>query len=450
MGPVVTLVFSTGGSRSDTLEVHVIESKKTFSTLQTVNTAFQSNSSYTTSVVTTPDSERIGVSNPAWRTQVATHNSATTNLTASRFSVKYRHAKIRSEYDPAAFGGPQNLWIDDTREGIITDPHDVIDLSDPATFVDLSRAQNFALQRMYRNIRSARTSFSGGVFLGELRETLELIKRPASLLRRSLDSYATRAYKRVRSVKDFPRGGGVVPPKSRRAVGKALRDTWLEYSLGVMPLVGDIQAGYDTLREKSKAFSQGDAIECQGTGKEEYVYSTDSPGTVIVGHDDFKCTLILQYSGDARYKGAVWGYPYGRPLNDLTLWGLDRTQFIPTLWEVMPYSFLIDYFFNVGDILDAWSMGAVELAWSQLTVRRRANLFRTNWRVNFHDPWTLRNSITQGEFNLLRTTLSRANLGTQLDFPTLTWRLPTRVGQAFNLSALLNLQGVSASKWPKY
>jgi hypothetical protein len=33
--------------------------------------------------------------------------------------------------------------------------------------------------------------------------------------------------------------------------------------------------------------------------------------------------------------------------------GFDLKAFIPTVWEVIPYSFLVDYFVNIGDMLEA-------------------------------------------------------------------------------------------------
>lgn len=389
-----------------------------------------------------------GVDNPLWRFYVENHVSAGTNFSAVLEEVDYQHTKIVSNYHPEVFGGPQNSWADCTWEGVIIDPADSVG-GTVDDFVTTTRCQNLALQRIYGEIRSARSSFSGATFLAELQEALHGIRHPLVSLRRSLDSYASRAYKRVRSVKGFPRGGGVVPPSARRRVAKTLQDTWLEYSLGIMPTVRDIQAGYDTLRKKTAAFQSGDTIPVRGQAAEQYVRAVPSSG-VVINHDFYGYTRTVRGYVSVRYEGAVWGYPYGRPLDDATLWGLDRTTFFPTLWEIMPYSFLIDYFTNVGDVIDAWSLGAVKMAWSQMTTRKERFYIRSNWRAFTKDPWTSQSEITQGQFTVHKKTVDRAQLGTQLDFPVVQFKLPTHVGQALNLSALFNLQGVKAKKFPAY
>lgn len=422
-------------------------SQRYYTTTSTAETPFGTtvNRSSYSSALGGEDS-KSGVSNPGWKSMVARHVGATTGFSASRTEVHYSPTVIKNNYDPHVFGGPSNQWIFSTSEGVVIDPTDYLR---GFRSLDLSNVQRLALQRIYANIRSVRSSFSGGVFLGELRETLQLIKHPAQALRRSLDSYATRAYKRVRSVKGFPRGSGVVPPSARRQVAKVLQDTWLEYSLGVTPLISDIQSGYNTLRKKGKAFAQGDAIDVRGESQDSTV--TSNPWqSAIVGKDTFQPRAVDRAFGTVRYSGAVWGYPFGRSLEDKTLWGLDNSQFFPTLWEIMPYSFIVDYFINVGDVLDAWSMGAVQMAWSQLTVRQFSEAIRTDWRVIQHDPWTVSNQINQGQLMVRKRLVSRTNLGTQLDLPTLIFKLPTHIGQAFNLSALFNLRGVKASRYPSY
>jgi hypothetical protein len=52
------------------------------------------------------------------------------------------------------------------------------------------------------------------------------------------------------------------------------------------------------------------------------------------------------------------------------LLGYDPASFLPTVWELIPYSFLIDYFTNIGEIIEGWSSLLTRLAWCNRTVRR--------------------------------------------------------------------------------
>jgi hypothetical protein len=49
--------------------------------------------------------------------------------------------------------------------------------------------------------------------------------------------------------------------------------------------------------------------------------------------------------------------------------GFDWSNFVPTLWEILPWSFAIDYFTNIGDVLSAWSFPLSAITWAQSTLR---------------------------------------------------------------------------------
>jgi hypothetical protein len=42
---------------------------------------------------------------------------------------------------------------------------------------------------------------------------------------------------------------------------------------------------------------------------------------------------------------------------------LDLPHALPTVWDLLPYSFLVDYFTNVGDIIRAYSLVGNNLRW---------------------------------------------------------------------------------------
>jgi hypothetical protein len=50
------------------------------------------------------------------------------------------------------------------------------------------------------------------------------------------------------------------------------------------------------------------------------------------------------------------------------LLGFRWEDFIPTVWELIPYSFLVDYFTNIGDVLSAWSHQDFGQRWACKTV----------------------------------------------------------------------------------
>jgi len=43
--------------------------------------------------------------------------------------------------------------------------------------------------------------------------------------------------------------------------------------------------------------------------------------------------------------------------------GLNVSNWVPTIWNLIPFSFVADYFSNIGDVVDALSFPSSDLAW---------------------------------------------------------------------------------------
>jgi len=58
------------------------------------------------------------------------------------------------------------------------------------------------------------------------------------------------------------------------------------------------------------------------------------------------------------------------PFDNWNLFGFQPSEFLPTAWELLPWSFLADYFSNIGDCLTAWSTvtDKVEVAYINRTI----------------------------------------------------------------------------------
>jgi hypothetical protein len=197
-----------------------------------------------------------------------------------------------------------------------------------------------------QKVRNSRRSFQSGVFLGELRETIHQITHPAQALRKAITSYSSAVKKAARRA------------RGRRSVAKAISGTWLENSYGWRPLFQDIDDGMKALAAIPRVI--GDPIS--GFFKDSNKGSPFSFTEVCAGfgvrsraYDEFT-TFVL-------YKGLV-AYENDNPAPDWKQnWGLTLSDFAPTVWELIPYSFLVDYFSNIGNVIDSASMGQVSLRW---------------------------------------------------------------------------------------
>lgn len=214
-------------------------------------------------------------------------------------------------------------------------------------------ADSIAKSAFISNYRAARTTLQSGVLMGELLETVRMISNPARALRQGVDRYYRDVKKRL---------GRNRKPSARKSV---VRDTWLEYSFGWAPLVNDVNDACRLAAADPNRYTQ----VLTGFGASDFTevarHDTQAWNT---GWPYFTVYKKVRNSVTVRYKGcasAEMGVPpYSEQL------GLSWSNLAPTMWELIPYSFLVDYFSNVGAVIEGLSTGSVFLAWGCRTARR--------------------------------------------------------------------------------
>jgi hypothetical protein len=363
------------------------------------------------------DSVNRGEQTPGWRKRLKDGESATTTLTGytTTAAVKNGVAVV------ANYGG----WSDRMTGDHLT-MQSGVPSGDPAT-LDTSKANAEALGRLNQAIRGKRTTFEGGVFLGELGQTIQMIRRPAQGLRKLTDEFLIIA----RAIRRKPIRN-LLGQINYSKIVEHLSDAWLEHSFGWQPLLHDVRDGCKAL----DAYNTGRPLSVQRvSGKHEV---KGSPVETVQIKSQVACTWevvdTLTSHSQVIYRGAMRVNARDPKTMDPALLGFDLRSFGPTVWELIPYSFLIDYFSNVGDIVTGWSNLGTELAWCNCTKRTWYSRVTTSRRKSSGDPFS---TFTPAKFVCTKKFVSRAKYEGGLT-PDLVTRVP-RSGSLrwLNIAALI-------------
>ena len=189
-----------------------------------------------------------------------------------------------------------------------------------------------AIVSVYSKMKSPK--FDGLTNLGELKETIKGILNPMSGVKgilKKLTKKPVRSYRKKSSSNTYM---------------AHVNSQWLEYRYSLMPLVLTIQDGLKAATWKL----QGSGYMTQVTHSGERVRYPE----VMSIHNgvDFYIPVkfILKTESDVRVGASIASQ---LNINEQNFWGLSLMDIPSTAWELVPLSFVGDWFFNVGDWIRA-------------------------------------------------------------------------------------------------
>lgn len=274
----------------------------------------------------------MSVNDPAWKWKVDHGVNATHNHTRTYRDFKPVASIVfwdKPDGTQHARGAHAPFW-----EPVLANfPYSLIEANTNA-FNDRVRKKYNALGR----------EFEGGVFVGELKETLLMLRHPLQGMTKLTKSYFTSAS----SIKSrFTRSNRKA---ERRSLVHALNDTYLEYTYGMAPLMNDVQSIHSLLSS---------SIGAPGINKERVsVYSEMKQSSPWTYYRTIGCGIgptNLYWWGSAEFTHSIRARAY-YDLSDrgiLSTLGFDLSSFVPTMWELLPWSFVIDYVSNLGEVVSA-------------------------------------------------------------------------------------------------
>jgi hypothetical protein len=290
-----------------------------------------------------------GVKNPFWKTQVKNGQNATTNCSGTRYS--FRSDFLTTGYTLRApptsqsvighefFGIPPiNLPVAGSPSGSIT-----------------TEITNRAIRKFLDSCSNARSSVEAGQDFGEWRETIESLVRPMNSMKNLIEGH----YSRLTKAKKRFRG-------QTPSLKKALADSYLEFVFGWNPLAHDIIDAVKGLTDRERSMPQAPV---SGGASRDFSGSNSA----FVPSGMLQTTLCNKKSVSSYYvgfKGVIrLNLAGGRiPVRDVLQ--LNTVQdFVLTGWDLLPYSFLVDYFVNIHDIFQAATFCFSDLIWAKKLVR---------------------------------------------------------------------------------
>jgi hypothetical protein len=288
---------------------------------------------------------RTGTRLPHYRDVIEGGGNATTAMNATWDSLDYgrtRECRTTGRYVFSPF------YISDYRvrgDVAICNSNWTLRFFNPS--IGLSFVDNLARARFYKALKSAEAQFQGLVFLGEMRETLQMLRHPLQGLHNLGKDFLGKASKRKRS-----------HPKSWQ---KDIGGLWLEQAFGWQPLMNDIKDAVKAWERVTKPvqtrnISAGSAKTYDTT--QAVLSSFEKVGAEFTYPTVTGCVYrttnsILREKHKVRYKGALRAQVDAPTWRNAKLFGFTPQDFVPAAWELLPWSFLADYFTNIGDILDA-------------------------------------------------------------------------------------------------
>jgi hypothetical protein len=378
--------------------------------------------------------------NPNYKLNIARGSSATTQLT-----VDAQELSVSPGFISASLNTDPTHRTDYVFDGVFP--------FDPPSFgsgVYNANAEADAVRSLYRQIRAQHTQALGGVFAGEIRQTVNLIMSPLKSISKITQAYGT-AQRRVISAaakskrkRDLTNSvGGQVQVGS--STKKKLADNYLKWTFGVVPLMNDISDIAKIIQRtisdppRTRFTAHGSAASSQET-----VLAPVSFGALRCSRRnvDRAITTVKYYGAFRAMDNATVEGVLPRLGKIQQLSGFTLRDFVPTVWNLIPYSFVADYFLNIGDVLEAITTDTSGIAWiarTQVIEQSRQHLVSPDLGLSkaAGQPQWVWNSFSGSQGGYVATRRAISRLTATVPIMTLRSKLANNTGRHIaNLFAL--------------
>lgn len=372
-------------------------------------------------VVVASDTVTYGADIIGWQSNIVRGVSATTSLVGYERVLRYQQEGFSSGY--ANPKGPYYPLIKNARWSISGNhlnfagfpaipPH----LADPI-------AEQKASQAFLKSFLREQVAWRGGNTIAEFAETVRMLRNPIKSLFQHTETFVGKVGK-LRKV--YRRN----PVDYRKSLG----DAWLGYALGVAPLVSDVNDAHAAVRALSEDLNSVDTKRILGNGSNV----VELERSENIGSPQFKGCLydrVTTRINQVRYLGCLRCRPPGAG-SIAENFGVGFADIVPAVWEAIPWSFIVDYFVNIGEVLDSYRLAWADWGWTNRTVRNRDVVQYSALRPNpaFSTDYVM--YVEGGQAQAITKSVSRQSYG-GVPYPNFQFSIPGTKVQFGNIAALV-------------
>lgn len=341
-----------------------------------------------------------------WRQRLANGSDCTTGLTGHRRGNIVQRGGSVTQFNVGkrkdVFTGDLALTSNLTR------------FVDPSTSTD-AVANTRAKSKFLSHYIKARDDWRGGNFLAEVRETLHALRNPVKSLYQATWSHVGKIGKLRKIYKKDP-----------VFLRKHLADAHLGYTFGIRPLVSDINDATVAFNNVGSHEGAHDTHRVSGFGRNTSIATSSVPADAF-GYASTSVDLAwesrVKNDNTVRYTAGIRATS-GTNRQDLQRIGMDIFDVPSALWEATWMSFLVDYFANVGEMIDSWRLWDANVSWCKVTVRNSTTVNVTNLHVVPHPTTPFYTYSVGGNpgFYGLSQYVSRA--ATSIPYPDFHFQMP--------------------------
>jgi hypothetical protein len=291
--------------------------------------------------------------------------------------------------------------------------------------ISLQRAENGALIKLVRLANKELRAVQALVSLGEIGDLLRSIRRPGSEMFHDLYTYLGIVKKRCRGRNNL------------RRIKDIVSDSWLEWSFGWQPTVADIKGAAEALSRISVRPPPHKVVTARGT---DQITSEAVKETLNGGFLRLVRVRIDSQSANVRFRACVKTQPVSF-FGDLATFGISLHELIPTVYELIPYSFLVDYFSNLGDVIAGASFNKASIAWCEKGTEQVRLRTLTPETFSVVPPGSGWKEIGRGLYpgstsSVMRRTVNRSDYSLGSFVPFLEFEIPGLGLKWLNIAAL--------------